>query len=53
MKGTLRKKGLLLNNERRVELTAGGILNYFHFDKPNDALGNINLRLALDVRFSY
>ena len=53
LKGTLRKKGFVFNNERRVELTAGGLLNYFHFDKPGAVKGNIDLRAARTIRFSY
>jgi len=41
--GVLRKKGLVFLNERHVTVTSDGILNYYHFDKPGEAKGKIDL----------
>ena len=42
--GTLRKKGLILWNEREVKIDAEGILTYYHFEKPDIPKGNIDLK---------
>lgn len=43
-KGTLRKKGLILWNEREVKIDDEGILTYYHFEKPDNPKGNIDLK---------
>ena len=43
LKGVLRKKGLIFMNERTVTIDSQGVMNYFHFDKPGLAKGQIDL----------
>ena len=42
--GILRKKGLILWNEREVKIDSEGILTYYHFEKPEVPKGNIDLK---------
>lgn len=42
--GILRKKGLILWNEREVKIDSEGILTYYHFEKPDLPKGNIDLK---------
>lgn len=57
LEGTLRKKGLLFFNERRVSLNPAGMLCYYHFNRPNEAKGNINLAARvsniISINFTY
>lgn len=55
IRGTLRKKGLIFLNERDCSIDSEGILNYYHFDKPGDAKGIIDLKSAYValIKFSY
>jgi hypothetical protein len=46
LRGVLRKKGLIFLNERDVTINSDGILNYYHFDKPGEAKGSIDLASA-------
>ena len=53
--GVLRKKGLIFLNERHVVLNSNGVLSYYHFDKPGEAKGKIDLssQQVAAVRFHY
>ena len=55
MRGILRKKGMIFNNERTVTIDEAGALNYYHFDKPDLPKGNIDLKssIVLSVRLTY
>lgn len=55
LRGTLRKKGKMFNNERDVTLSSEGIIKYYHFDKPGIVKGLIDLtsRQIQLIRFSY
>ena len=55
VRGTLRKKGKIFNNERDVLLDAEGTITYYHFDKPGIVKGTIDLKSVQvnQVRFSY
>ena len=54
LRGQLRKKGLIFNNEREVTLSGDGILNYYHLDKPGQVKGTIDLTSVAvqSVRFN-
>ena len=55
MKGILRKKGLLLKNERIIKLSSDGVLTYFHRDTPNQCKQSIDLtsQQVTSIRFEY
>lgn len=55
LRGVLRKKGKIFNNEREVTISQDGILNYYHFDKPGVVQGTVDLASmqVLSVRFIY
>ena len=54
-RGTLRKRGIILNNERDVTLSKEGIIKYYHFDKPGIVKGTIDLNSNQEqfIRFAY
>ena len=53
--GLLRKKGLILHNERIVRLDENGKLTYFKLDRSDRAKGAINLKHSSveEIRFVY
>ena len=55
MRGILRKKGIIFYNERTVTINEAGVLNYFHFDKPDLPKASIDLKssMILAVRLTY
>ncbi len=55
LKGILRKKGIIFYNERMVTINEAGVLNYYHFDKPELPKASIDLKssMVLSVRLTY
>ena len=55
LRGILRKKGMIFNNEREVTLSKTGVLNYYHFDKPGEVKGTVDLTSSQvqSIRFVY
>lgn len=53
--GLLRKKGLILHNERLVKVSPEGVLTYYHLDHPTVAKDKINLKHSsiVDIKFVY